>query len=390
MKSRCIALSIALLIGGSSAMADEAPTCRWLHLDQDTRVYQCVVLASAPAEQDLASNAEALPDPTLPLAEQSVERPKSTGFVIPAYLQASLADHSDRGSSENTIVVAQPDLPAANVPVAIFQATTVPAATFQASIEEPEKPETPEVAAASTLTDDSMPKIVTNLAPQISETAVERGDDKLDLDSSDSGRFMVLAYGEVEQTKTRLIEYNERDYAFIRSSGRLSLGIYRSKKAAVQRKAALSNIGVESELIALDELKQIARSAVKIEMPVKPQLVSLSSSTDRSKPQQSKTVRGYLVATVGDQITILSKLKRLGETDFVALNTDPYPNRVSLGVYSSYENALARQNHFKSLGIDSELIARNESAVVRSTISTQKPREEPYGYDQIALRPLHL
>lgn len=389
MKWSITAVGIACMTFNCAAWADETPTCRWLHLDEDTRVYQCAVLSVA--QTDTTSEVrDTLPDPTLPLGQQearqktlqkskqNVASVDSNATLIPEYLREALA--SNGSEIPNKTIVAVP-------------------APIKSSL-------------------PPIPSIAKQLTP-----ALPSEDVTIDVTIKEpKGRFMVLAASGVEATKAKLIAHKERDYSLLKSTGQLSLGIYSSEKSALRRQAALLKIGIESNVKDLNNTLNNTEAlytssmhlAAKKEILTKPMTARhiepvsqirvveesksvtdyvaqpVSYSETVSRQPHNTIVSGYLVATIGEQLNILKELKRLGAKDVVALTEDPYLNRVSLGVYLSYANALARQDYFKGLGIDSELISRRESRVVRSTLSSPKPRDEPYGFDQIALRPLDI
>lgn len=382
MKLSYIAIGLTFATLSCTAFAEETPTCRWLHLDEETRVYQCVVLAPTQLEQSAVAT-ETLPDPTMPLAEQKSRQLESELTFIPEYLRASLAV-AEVEQTEPAVNSGQAPLPLSESYDAHEPTASIPAIVQNLAVMTVEaKQEGIQEAATEGTAEKST---------QNSEAAKLKGSIK----ASSQTRFMVIAVGGVEATRAQLIAENDSEYALVRSSGTLSLGVFSSERSAARRQTALRKIGVESDVISYGTSVSEAPKVVsqsKIE-PVSNDLMEYSLQSvnyvkDEPK-QQSRVVSGYLVATIGEQKRVLAELKVLGAKDFVALNADPYLNRVSLGVYSSFENALARQEHFKALGIDSELIVRNEPRVVRSTISSPKPREESYGYDQIALRPLDI
>jgi hypothetical protein len=96
---------------------------------------------------------------------------------------------------------------------------------------------------------------------------------------------------------------------------------------------------------------------------------------------------GYIVASIGDTESVLSTLESIEAQDYVLMKRGPYKDRVSVGVFGSLDNALARQNHFKAHGIDSEIVLRSDESVVRSS----EPVElKSHHFEQIALIPLGI
>jgi hypothetical protein len=106
-------------------------------------------------------------------------------------------------------------------------------------------------------------------------------------------------------------------------------------------------------------------------------------SVNETKVRNDKAVNGYIVASLGDPETVLEALQTLSTNDYVMLRRGPYRGRVSVGVYSSLENAYARQTFMQQQGIDTEVIARDEQQVIRTTLPT-------LSYPQIALVPLDV
>lgn len=377
MKLLTLTCTFLLALSNMPSMADELPTCRWLHLDRDTRVYQCAVL---PPEVMQPTNlmADSLPDPTQPIAQQAAVPSESLAYIIPDFLRESMV---------NLEPVAAPTITAAPV-------TTIAPAIVKTT------------ALTTVSTTAASPISVTASIPDtiIAVPVVEAVLPVI--------KIAVVANGEIESVKALMQASDDEHFYVLPKSGRLSLGVYSSPAYAKRRQAAMMAMGIETELMTLGQkilpnLTPIISRQIEAGVPrlFESELELSSRSVLKAKLQPSLqpkiTVSGYLVAAVGNQKDLVAELKRIRVTDFVALTADPYRNRVSLGVYSHYKNALARQNYFKQLGIDSDLILRNESIVVRSTLPPALPPslpieqeiktdDVPYGYNQIALRPLEI
>lgn len=371
MKLLTLTYIFLLALSSMPTMANEVPTCVWLHLDQDTRVYQCAVLPPEVAPQiDLVT--ESLPDPTQPIAQQtavqndSMASSDSMANIIPGFLREPIA-HAEPNSFP------------------MIGPVTVPT-------------KTPVIDPIKVITIDPIADTM------VAESVVDS--------FSPVQKIAVVANGEIESVKALMQASGDAHFYVLPTSGRLSLGVYSTTAFAKRRQAVMLVIGIESELMILGAGKlsnvtsQIKRhietdEPLVLESSSKASLAPSSKSSLKNESQNSSrrnnAVSGYLVATVGNQKDIIAELKRINMTDYVALTADPYRDRVSLGVYSVYENALGRQKYFKQLGIDSDLISRNESTVVRSTLPTSLPIEQeikaddvPYGYNQIALQPLEI
>jgi hypothetical protein len=340
----------------ASTLTDAQPTCRWLHLDGETRVFQCAILATSQSESAPTAG-DALPDPTLPLAQQKTRQTQSDHYPIPAFLRASLpaveAQTSGAKSEANAFTIEKRAEAPKITPESTIDLAGAPSKELskELSKERFKKQQTLQ----------QTPHQTPHLTKAVAAVETDLGD----------GPFMVLARGDVKALEAQLDAAGEHHYMVLRSSGELSLGVYSTIDAAEKRRDSLATIGVDSDLTALNR----AASSALAEVP------------NKSKASQgNRVITGYLVATLGDQQRIIEQLEHVGAKDFVALNVDPYRNRVSLGVYSSYENALARQDKFKQLGVDSELILRNESTVVRTTLKLESRDKAPvYGFDQLAL-----
>jgi len=76
----------------------------------------------------------------------------------------------------------------------------------------------------------------------------------------------------------------------------------------------------------------------------------------------------YLVVALGERGATLAKLRDLNDEAFTLLRRFPHQNRISLGVYSQIEPAMARQARLHAQGIDSEII--NTAVTAPSTIET--------------------
>ena len=363
MKLLTLTYIFLLALSSMPTMANEVPTCVWLHLDPDTRVYQCAVLAPEVAPQiDLV--AESLPDPTQPIAQQtavqndSMASSDSMANIIPGFIREPIAH-------------AEPN------PFPMIGPVTVP---IKSPVIDPTKVTTID-PIADTMVAES---VVDSFSPVL--------------------KIAVVANGEIESVKALMQASGDAHFYVLPTSGRLSLGVYSTTAFAKRRQAVMLVIGIESELMILGAGKlSNVTSQIKRHIETDEPLVLESSSKaslkneSQNSSRRNNAVSGYLVATVGNQKDIIAELKRINMTDYVALTADPYRDRVSLGVYSVYENALGRKKYFKQLGIDSDLISRNESTVVRSTLPTSLPIEQeikaddvPYGYNQIALQPLEI
>lgn len=321
--SRIDRLGGLILLVATSVSAEE-PTCRWLQLD-DTKVYQCAVLPKQ--ELPRAVPVDQLPDPTLPLAEQS---------------------YADPGPSVGERIVE--------------------------------------------------PVVERKVQPKIEPKP---------LPVAEGEQFIVLGLGDIESNKARLLAGGDREFAYLPSINGLSLGVFSKQSNAVRRQKTVERFGVASivkphKQKSQQHVKQIVRSypndfasvsrsstnsePEKIQGLVK---VSNISANDKAKRKKSGA-QGYIVASVGDSERVIEKLERMNERDFVLLTRGPYANRVSVGVFSNLDNAIARQEFFKRLGIDSEVVERNEERVVSSTKESAKQAPKIDHYDQIALIPLDI
>ena len=378
MKLSHVALGVASLIATASAVAESQPTCRWLHLDGETRVFQCAILPAEKPEAAIA-DVERLPDPTLPLEEQKTRQAKADPYPIPAFLKASLPFVEEREA------VAKP----VAKPVAIGKTATARNSIPELVINQPTAPAgKPSLQTSKSISEESS-KTLAKVQQPLQQTTVLTSPE----DVHDDGPFMVLARGDVDALKAQLDAEGEHHYMVLKSTGAMSLGVYATVIAAEKRRDWLATIGVDTDLTSLAE-KKVSQSAASkssaLDLAISPAPTKVSNEPEVS--QVNRAITGYLVATLGDQERIIEQLKDLGAKDFVALNVGPYQDRVSLGVYSSFENALARQDKFKQLGVDSELISRDESAVVRTTIKMESRDKAPasYGFDQLALNPMEI
>jgi len=426
-----------LALASMPSMADELPTCLWLHLDQDTRVYQCSVL---PPEVTPGTDliAESLPDPTQPIAQQAAVQTDSMANIIPDFLRESIT----YAEPSSVPIIAPVTVPVKTPVIDPIKATTID--PIKATTIDPIAATTIDPIAAITIdpitaitidpvkatTIDPITAITidpvkattidpvkaTTIDPMLDTMVAESAVDSF----SSTQKIVVVANGEIESVKALMQASGDVHFYVLPTSGRLSLGIYSITEYAKRRQAAMLIMGIESELMMLGtgELSNVTptiKRQIEADVPSvlepssksglapssKSSSAPISKSGLKNESQKSSrrnnAVGGYLVATVGSQEDLVAELKRISVTDFVELTADPYRDRVSLGVYSVYENALARQNYFKQLGIDSDLISRNESTVVRSTLPTTLPIEQeikvddvPYGYNQIALQPLDI
>lgn len=353
MKVSEVSWGVALLLGSVGAWAEGQPVCRWLDLD-DTRVFQCAVLPEVAADKT-PINTEGLPDPTQPLSKQMDAAPRQAPINL-----AEIIPNKERFKQD-------------------FVATA-PA--------QPAVAQEPEVAKAK---------------PPVKAT-----------------RYLVLAQGETELVKQRLRRENVADFAYLPARQRLSLGLYSSKANATRRLEALQRIGIAGEIEQLGGKKQeVVEAAVparevaekmqqapKITEPMQPAVLSKpteygqlaianvpsteatllkvsATNAGEPKPEISHAVNGYIVASLGDTEEVLKVLQLLPTSDYIKLRRGPYRGRVSVGVYSSLENAYARQAFMQQQGIDTEVIARDEQQVIRTTLPT-------LSYPQIALIPLDV
>gem|GEM_PF-2341481 len=469
MKLLYLTYTFLLALASMPSMADELPTCLWLHLDQDTRVYQCSVL---PPEVTPGTDliAESLPDPTQPIAQQAAVQTDSMANIIPDFLRESIT-YAEPSSvpiiAPVTVPVKTPVIdpikattidpikattidpiaattidpiaaitidPITAITIDPVKATTIDPITaitidpVKATTIDPITAITIDPVKATTIdpitaiTIDPVkattidPVKATTIDPMLDTMVAESAVDSF----SSTQKIVVVANGEIESVKALMQASGDVHFYVLPTSGRLSLGIYSITEYAKRRQAAMLIMGIESELMMLGtgELSNVTptiKRQIEADVPSvlepssksglapssKSSSAPISKSGLKNESQKSSrrnnAVGGYLVATVGSQEDLVAELKRISVTDFVELTADPYRDRVSLGVYSVYENALARQNYFKQLGIDSDLISRNESTVVRSTLPTTLPIEQeikvddvPYGYNQIALQPLDI
>tara|TARA_R110002073_G_scaffold207818_3_gene368083 strand:- start:3897 stop:4892 length:996 start_codon:yes stop_codon:yes gene_type:complete len=321
---------VVLAFTSLSVFGEETPTCRWLHLDQDTRVYQCAVLPPE-IEADTGLVAEALPDPTVPLDEQQISEPQK----------------------------------------------------FPTLLSKVQKPVALKAAGG-------IPEFLRESVPPVTETTNQK--DTAQNNSPQNIAVVAIEAPDAARAKMRI--HGDDHFYLLPKSQQLSVGVYSTEKAAKLRQQTLQKMGVLTELRFRERLPVVAGSKPQVNEFRAVKVVRVEESPIVQRPglsQPTNTVSGYLVATIGDQNELVLRLKQLNATDFVVLKAEPYRGRVSLGVYSNYANALARQDYFKSLGIDSDLISRNESMVVRTTVPKKNVEEiAPYGFDQIALRPLEI
>ncbi len=344
-----VACCAALVMTTPSSWAEPEPVCRWLQLDE-TRVYQCAVLPDVAVRENLKL-VDGLPDPTLPLSEQSV--------------------------------------------------SMVQQQTPRTSVRMP--------SAAS--------KVVTT------EKAVS------------GAKFMVLGVGDIAALTSRLEAEDDAHYSLLRTRNRLSLGVFSNEDNARNRQLALQRIGVETEIESLSRQRQRenssgSRSSIAKQQVTEPKDEVLRADSEASRSQRSgytqlpianvgdrdyalgmlvkavsehltpndeidvatidreqtekPTVTGYIVASLGEVDSVLTKLEALRANDYVLLRSGPYANRVSVGVYTTVENAFARQAFFAEQGISTEVISRADEKVV---VNLPKPAPE---YSQIALIPLDI
>jgi hypothetical protein len=109
--------------------------------------------------------------------------------------------------------------------------------------------------------------------------------------------------------------------------------------------------------------KEIKTSALKIEITNDNQ-ASSSLESVTSHPKRT----GYLVQAIGKTENIVKELVAIADKDYQVLKTI---KKVSLGVFSKYENAQGRQTSLAALGIASERIDRSSSSIV------QLPERQP-------------
>jgi hemolysin activation/secretion protein len=79
---------------------------------------------------------------------------------------------------------------------------------------------------------------------------------------------------------------------------------------------------------------------------------------------------GYLVQAIGKTERVVNNLIAIADKDYQVLKTI---KKVSLGIFSEYENALNRQKTLATLGIASELIVRSLNPVVK--LSEKQPQQ---------------
>jgi len=85
-----------------------------------------------------------------------------------------------------------------------------------------------------------------------------------------------------------------------------------------------------------------------------------------SKKTHSK---GFMVQSLGQISEIKPRLIAISDKDYQVLRRK---NRISLGIYSQYKNALRRQQSLAKLGIDSELIDRSSNTTAQVPLPTRK------------------
>jgi hypothetical protein len=311
---------------------------------------------------------------------------------------------------------------------------------FQCSVQTLEKTAArPDDAMTDGLPDPTLPLAKQVLSQQEPIQTASRPSLLNPVDRSDSRpepKFIVLGIGNIESDKARLKAGNDRDFAYLPTPDRLSLGVFGSEKNARRRQRQLMHLGVQSEVRPFRSPGKLAVVELPVTPPVevekkekhevtapKQQPVSgyvqlaiafadptvgafvravrdsqarkeaelktdQKTETQKSK-NTSKTVSGYIVASLGDSEEVLDTLASIGENDYVLLRSGPYKNRVSVGVFASLDNAFARQDYFAQYGIQLEVISRAEESVV-SRQPASKPPVETSRYDQLALIPLDI
>lgn len=374
---------LALLMTAVSVQAESEPVCRWLNLDE-TRVYQCAVLPEV-AQQGGSDLSEGLPDPTTPLSQQAMPRKVGPDSAI-------LANRMEKPALE---------------------------------------PETRSAAAAApTRAQRYMVLGIGEIAAL--KSSLQAGDDShfsyirsrnrlsLGVFSSEAnarGRQLALAQMGIETE----IESLGGQRAGSTGNG-AAVSSLAQQRSPTEKEGAKHDSqerqGDESEVV---NANSDASSAVKWSVPGYTQLpiantfsqgVMLKTggeqplvTTDVEVEKTAKTktrsaeVMGFIVASVGDADSVVQKLNALGSDDFVLLRTGPYANRVSVGVYSSLDNAFARQAYFAEHGISSEVVSRSTEqvmekvaakAVEKSPEKAPEKAPEQREYPQIALIPLDI
>lgn len=330
-----ILLGSVVLLLSSVALGDAQPVCRWLELDE-TRVLQCAVMPETITEV-APTLSDGLPDPTRPLAEQL---PQISG----------------------------------NKSVSVDLVQITPSKTqYRAEF----------VASESTLIKSKQNRSIS--------------------------KFMVLGSGDPAAIKRQLTAKGDQDFVLLSSRNRLSLGVFSSEANARSRQATLRGLGIETSVEVLGgsgtppiTLATIEKSEPKAKPVNAPELRSknyvttnlnetldlenIASRSTKVSNNNEMSQMGYIVASLGESSTVLRKLQALLDNDYAVVRSGPYKDRISVGVYSSVQNAYARQDYFQQRGIHSEVIARGSEAVLRSTLQDQQDRD----YPQIALIPLDI
>ena len=163
-----------------------------------------------------------------------------------------------------------------------------------------------------------------------------------------------------------------------------------SSNSAVIPKAVPAETKVANAFIQLPIAHRESQTGMLLKVSGVPNETTLLRGVERQLVEAAKTKSGpsgYIVASIGDTESVLSTLESIEAQDYVLMKRGPYKDRVSVGVFGSLDNALARQNRFKAHGIDSEVVLRSDESVVRSS----EPVElKSHHFEQIALTPLGI
>lgn len=128
--------------------------------------------------------------------------------------------------------------------------------------------------------------------------------------------------------------------------------------------AAVNAIPIKAIPIKVAPIKTDAIASADLIASTKPKPV------DQNLPLRKKTSsKGFMVQSIGQVKEIKPKLIAISDKDYQILKRK---NRISLGVYSHYKNALRRQRNLAALGIYSELIDRSLKTTVQTPSSKKK------------------
>jgi hemolysin activation/secretion protein len=169
--------------------------------------------------------------------------------------------------------------------------------------------------------------------------------------------YRVQAIGNTQRVVNNLLAIGHKDYQVLKKDNKVSLGVFRLYENALSRQKALYVLGIASELFDRS-VGPVVQVADKQAQQIKPQhqaLVTTPPILINTHPKSSR----YLVQAIGKTQRVVKNLIAIGDKDYQVLKSDllvkKTNNKVSLGVFSVYKNALSRQKALSALGIASEL-----------------------------------